>query len=109
MEKKERPLGNIEDYFARIEYQNRGSPHLHIFLWITHAPTLISSTSSEITQYIDKVICTTIPSEEKEPDLYFLVHRLQIQHHTNSCKRNNACRFGFPKLLSTQKQKYLQM
>ena len=27
---KEKPLGNIEDYFARIEYQNRRGPHLHI-------------------------------------------------------------------------------
>jgi len=99
---KEKPLGNIEDYFARIEYQNRGSPHLHIFLWVTNAPTLISSTSAEITRYIDKVICTTLPSEENEPDLYTLVQRLQIHHHTNSCKRNNACRFGFPKSPSTE-------
>jgi len=29
---KGKPLGVIADYFARIEYQNRGSPHLHIFL-----------------------------------------------------------------------------
>lgn len=25
------------------------------------------------------------------------MQRLQIHHHTNSCKRNNACRFGFRK------------
>lgn len=26
-----RPLGTVRDYFARVEYQNRGSPHYHIF------------------------------------------------------------------------------
>lgn len=25
------PLGKVHDYFARIEFQARGSPHLHIF------------------------------------------------------------------------------
>jgi hypothetical protein len=25
------PIGIISDFFARVEYQNRGSPHLHIF------------------------------------------------------------------------------
>ena len=25
------PLGKVVDYFARVEFQNRGNPHLHIF------------------------------------------------------------------------------
>lgn len=26
------PLGKVLDYFARVEFQNRGSPHIHVFL-----------------------------------------------------------------------------
>lgn len=25
------PLGEVKDNFARVEFQNRGSPHYHIF------------------------------------------------------------------------------
>lgn len=25
------PLRRITDYFARVEFQNRGSPHIHMF------------------------------------------------------------------------------
>lgn len=25
-----KPLGNVVDYFGRIEFQNRGSPHIHM-------------------------------------------------------------------------------
>ena len=26
------PLGKVRDYFARVEFQNRWSPHIHVFL-----------------------------------------------------------------------------
>jgi hypothetical protein len=25
-----KPLGNVVDYFGHIEFQNRGSPHIHM-------------------------------------------------------------------------------
>lgn len=28
---KDQPFGQIQDYFGRIEFQNRGSPHMHMF------------------------------------------------------------------------------
>ncbi|CAC5405283.1 unnamed protein product [Mytilus coruscus] len=62
-------------------------------------PTLFLTLSADDCSWPELKMLLT---EEKEPDLYFLVNRLQIHHHTNSCKRNNACRFGFPKLPSTQ-------
>ena len=34
---KTKPLGKLNDSFARIEHRNGGSPHLHIFLWIEDA------------------------------------------------------------------------
>ena len=34
------PLGQITDYFIQVEFQHRGSPHVHILLWIKDAPKL---------------------------------------------------------------------
>jgi len=33
-----KPLGHVEDLFWRIESQARGSPHVHMMLWIKDAP-----------------------------------------------------------------------
>ncbi|MEW8546654.1 MAG: DUF6570 domain-containing protein [Candidatus Thiodiazotropha sp.] len=90
-------LGSIEDWFIRVEYQNRGSPHLHIFFWIANAPSVDRSSSADIVKYIDKVISTTLPSEESDPILHYLVKRLQTHHHTKTCLRRKTCRFGFPR------------
>ena len=93
------PFGHVIDHFARIEYQNRGSPHLHLFLWIDKAPNLISNSSNDIIQFIDSIIKSTIPSEDEDKELHDLVSRLQIHHHTSTCKkrRYSGCRFGFPR------------
>ena len=35
---KAQPLGNIFDCFYRVEYQQRGSPHIHMLIWLEDAP-----------------------------------------------------------------------
>ena len=32
------PLGEVVDYFIRIEFQLRGSPHAHMLLWVRDPP-----------------------------------------------------------------------
>ena len=32
------PIGEIADYFYRVEFQQRGSPHIHALFWIENAP-----------------------------------------------------------------------
>lgn len=93
----DKPLGKVNDYFSRVEFQQRGSAHMHIFLWIENAPNLASAASaSQLTSYIDSVICTQIPDKEKYPDLHRLVTTLQIHSHKPYCRRSNKCRFNFP-------------
>ena len=93
----DKPLGNVKDYFSRVEFQQRGSAHMHIFLWIENAPNLNSATSAnELTSYIDSLICTQIPDKETYPDLHRLVCSLQIHSHKPYCRRGNKCRFNFP-------------
>ena len=28
------PLGKVKDWFYRVEYQQRGSPHIHMLIWL---------------------------------------------------------------------------
>lgn len=48
------PLGKIKHFFFRIEFQQRGSPHVHILLWIDGAPKLGQNSEEEIGSFIDK-------------------------------------------------------
>ena len=32
------PLGNISDWFYRVEFQQRGSHHIHMLTWFENAP-----------------------------------------------------------------------
>ena len=47
------PIGKLLDYFYRIEFQQRGSPHIHMLVWIENAPTLETNSEREIVQFVD--------------------------------------------------------
>ena len=89
----------LEDSFMRVEFQHRGSPHLHIFLWLKGAPKYDHDDSTPCIPFIDKYITT----ERSDLSLEFQQHR-----HTHCCRRlvNGAhiCRFGipYPPMLATE-------
>ena len=100
------PIGKVLDFFWRIEFQLRGSPHVHSMWWIKDAPNLDTATGRQVApQYIDRYISVGIP-KESDGELRALVLRLQQHHHTSTCRkttrrrRNVAeCRFDFPQPL----------
>ena len=100
------PIGEVLDFFWRIEFQLRGSPHVHSMWWIKDAPNLDTATGRQVApQYIDRYISVGIPNES-DGELRALVLRLQQHHHTSMCRkttrrrRNVAeCRFDFPQPL----------
>ena len=48
------PIGEVVDYFWRIEFQLRGSPHVHFMWWIKDAPNLFPTAGRQVApQYID--------------------------------------------------------
>lgn len=85
----------VKDFYWRIEFQNRGSPHLHMVLWLEECPGF---DTPEGLQLIDKVCSCELPSEE-DPDLRSLVTKCQTHRHTATCQKNSTshCRFGFPR------------
>ena len=65
-----KPLGEITDYFCRIEFQKRGSPHVHGLLWVDGAPDVLACSKSEagrkkVTSFVDKHIASTVMSFEE--------------------------------------------
>ena len=45
------PLGKTKYYVIRAEFQVRGSPHFHSFLWIVNAPVLSVKTTESYTEW----------------------------------------------------------
>ena len=87
------PIGKLLDYFYRVEFQQRGSPHIHMLVWIENAPTLETNSETEIVQFVDKYLtCNT--ENEKTANLV----GLQSHKHSRTCRKKGKpiCRFGFP-------------
>lgn len=92
------PLGKVAHYYVRVEFQNRGSPHVHCFFWIPEAPSISKgSTESEFVSYIDNTISTMLPSKEEDEKFHDLVLTRQTHKHTFSCDKKGSCRFRFPR------------
>ncbi|XP_034553964.1 uncharacterized protein LOC117823040 isoform X1 [Notolabrus celidotus] len=92
------PIGKIKDYFHRVEFQQRGSPHIHSLFWIENAPKIDKDSDEEVVAFIDKYVTCELPSEDEE--LLDIVKSVQ-QHskrHSKTCKKNKTvCRFNFPR------------
>jgi len=91
------PLGEIETYFYRIEFQMRGSPHAHCLIWIKDGPDVDKAPLDKLTEFFSKYIYVNIP--ENDEFLKDLVTKVQRHSHSVACSKNkkDTCRFHFPK------------
>ena len=89
------PLGKIEDWFYRVEFQQRGSPHIHMLLGIEGAPKFGQDSDEVFCPFIDKIISCSKPDGGSVLDE--LVGR-QVHNHSFTCKKKfqKQCRFNFP-------------
>ncbi|GFU88567.1 ATP-dependent DNA helicase [Trichonephila clavipes] len=96
--KKLSPFGKyyVVEYFKRIEFQHRGSPHAHILLWLNNAPIdAMGNDKIDAITLIDNLI--SVSSEEASGNI-----KLETHKHTFTCyKRIGAngpqkCRFEAP-------------
>nr|XP_022310999.1 uncharacterized protein LOC111116305 [Crassostrea virginica] len=97
---KAEPIGKVTDYFQRVEFQQRGSPHMHCLYWIENAPKLDQDGEETVCDFIDKYVSCAVPSEIEDEELRSIVLAVQ-QHskkHSKSCrKKGSECRFNFPR------------
>lgn len=85
----------LVDFWWRVEFQLRGSPHIHMIVWCKDMPDF---NSPEGINLLESIITCEIP--ENDSELKDLVTRLQTHRHTHTCyshRSPNSCRFGFPK------------
>jgi hypothetical protein len=87
------PFGEhrIVDYFKRIEFQHRGSPHAHLLIWLENDPLEeISEDMTNTVLLIDKLCSVSSGNVKNDGN--------QIHKHMFTCyeKTDNKCRFNIP-------------
>lgn len=69
------PISEIIDFFYRIEFQQRGSPHTHFLFWVQNAPKIGTIPNEEVITFIDKYVKCVLPPET---DIYEVVSSVQM-------------------------------
>jgi hypothetical protein len=90
---------DVVDFYWRIEFQQRGSPHLHSIIWLKDAPIYeINNPQSKLNciNFIEKFITC-----HNDPNYGFNSTRnligYQLHKHSNTClKGKRSCRFNIP-------------
>jgi hypothetical protein len=81
----------LVDYTYRVEFQSRGSPHIHCLLWFQDVPDW---NTPEGIEFMERNVSCSLESIQSE-----LVQKYQSHRHTSTCfkGKNTSCRFGYPK------------
>ena len=67
-------------YAIRVaNFQIRGSPHIHSFIWILNVPKLFKLTKEEHA-WVD-IIRADLPDQNEKPELWNLFSKYQIHRH----------------------------
>ena len=85
----------ILDHYYRIEFQHRGSPHVHMMIWLSNAPIYSGDTQAACIKFIDRFItCDNTHVDQSIPVCY------QNHKHTKTCSKFSGgatkCRFNIP-------------
>jgi len=85
---------NLSDFFWRIEFQHRGSPHMHGLFWLDNVPKFDENNIESYQKCCD-FIDSFITTKADDPDIKHQKHK-----HTKCCQRTfkgeTSCRFGIP-------------
>jgi hypothetical protein len=88
----------VVDFDFRVEFQHRGSPHIHIIIWLLDAPIYHElKDNSDVIEFIDSIITCNADHP---------LIKYQTHNHTHTCNKrkinnhkNNksfTCRFNIP-------------
>ena len=61
-------------YAIRVEFQLRGSPHIHSFLWVLNAPLLSDDNIPQYIEFVDRIVKAELPDKNEDPELFDLVY-----------------------------------
>ena len=93
------PLGKTKYYVIRIEFPERGSPHVHSFRWILNAPNI--QNEAAYIKFIEQTINAQLPDPVNDPELFELVKTYQVPAHSKTCWKysKNECQFSYGQFL----------
>ena len=96
------PLGKTKYYALRIEFQERGSPHVHSFIWVFDAPNI--QDEKRYISFVENTINVQLPDPQDQPELFELVKTYQIHAHSRTCWKynKNECRFSYGRFFSSK-------
>lgn len=89
-------FGRVKDYYFRVEFQMRGSPHIHMVVWVEDAllyNSHLPDSDGLVTDFIDSHITTEfygLPADQQRQ------LKVQLHRHSHSCQRGGSCRYRFP-------------
>ena len=58
------PIGEVADFFYRVEFQQRGSPHIHGLFWIKNAPEYGKDKDEDIVNFVDSYVSCKADSDD---------------------------------------------
>ena len=74
------PLGKTKSYALRIEFQEKCSPHGHLFIWIFNVPNI--QIEDLYIEFIEKATTFQIIDHLNDPDLFGLGRTCQVHVHS---------------------------
>lgn len=83
------PFGNykLKLSYHRIEFQHRGSPHVHMLVWLENAPIYNPNDASScipVTEFIDSIITTNSNDADVKDLIKYQTHKC-----TNTCRKKS--------------------
>ena len=89
------PLGKTKYYANHIEFQGRGSSHVHSFVWILNPPNI--QDEAAYISFVKKTINAQQPDPQNDSEFFELVKTYQVHSHSRTCfkHKKNECRFSY--------------
>lgn len=88
-------IGEVEDYFYWLGFKARGSPHIHLLVWVKDSPKFGSNLEDHVYKFIDWYIICQMPDPNADPMLHTSVSEFKGRNQFKSWKKGNVlCRFG---------------
>ena len=88
-------LGKVAHYAIRVEFQGRGSPHIHSLIWVENAPKLSSDNITEYSNFVKNSVKCELP--EHNTALFNLVKTYQTHYFSKWFRKYKSidCRYSF--------------